>query len=130
MKWSGNDNYATPEYLYHALDDEFDFSLDPCPLNPDWATTGTDGLHLDWTGQAVFCNPPYSNIIPWIDKALKSICLPVFVLPARTETSRSHNLYRSKAEIRFFRKRIHFIKGGVKASAPVDGPLGAVIRRN
>jgi DNA N-6-adenine-methyltransferase (Dam) len=129
MKWSGNDSYATPEYLFHALNDEFDFSLDPCPLNPDWPKTGIDGLQLDWNGQVVFCNPPWSDIMPWVNKALTSKCLTVFLLPARTDTAWFHKLYASRAVIRFFRKRVHFIAGDMKKN-PTDGTMVAIIRNN
>jgi hypothetical protein len=127
MKWSGNNNYGTPEYLYTALDMEFGFTLDPCPLNPNFTV---DGLKLDWTGQRVFCNPPWSDILPWVTKAYESDALTVFVLPARTDT---HWYARMAAapentEIRLFRKRVHFIREGVDAN-PTDGTLVGVVRR-
>jgi len=73
-----NDHWRTPEWLYKALDLEFRFDLDPCPLDPH---PKIDGLLLDWTGKRVFCNPPYSNILPWIQKALCSNALTVLLLP-------------------------------------------------
>lgn len=124
MRWSGNDNYQTPEFLYQALEREFGLSLDPCPLNPE---PEKDGLAMDWTGETVFCNPPWSDIQPWVDKALVSNCLTVFVLPARTDTAWFQKLANSGAELRFFRKRVHFIRETVKKN-PTDGTLVAIVR--
>lgn len=51
-KWSHQDSYSTPEYLYKALDMEFAFDLDPCPLNPEFdPEVHQDGLKLDWDGE-------------------------------------------------------------------------------
>lgn len=124
MQWSGNDNYATPEFMRKALEREFGVTLDPCPLNP---LPDTDGLKFDWTGQVVFVNPPWSDIEPWVDKAFASKCLTVFLLPARTDTRWFHKLANGKAELRFFRKRVHFIRDGVNKN-PTDGTLVAIVR--
>jgi DNA N-6-adenine-methyltransferase Dam len=83
VPWSGNDNFATPDYLYQSLEREFGLTLDPCPLDPE---PDKDGLLLDWTGEVVYCNPPWSDPLPWVNKALASRCITVFVLPARTDT--------------------------------------------
>jgi site-specific DNA-methyltransferase (adenine-specific) len=135
MKWSGNNNYATPEYLYKALDMEFQFDLDPCPLNPSWCPSiDTDGLRLDWDGHRVFCNPPWSDVTPWVNKAYASNCLTVFLLPARTDTMWFARLTASPAntEVRYFRKRVHFLRanseGGTEKANPTDGTLVAVVR--
>lgn len=128
MKWSGNNNYATPEYLYRALDMEFDFNLDPCPLNADFnPDTDQDGLKIDWTERRVFVNPPWSDIRPWILKGLESKArVVVFLVPARTDTEWFHILAQHGAELRFFRKRVHFIRDGVSAN-PTDGTLVAIV---
>lgn len=125
MEWSGNDNYATPEFLYKALEREFGITKDPCPLNP---VPDQDGLQLDWDGEVIFCNPPWSDIEPWVDKALTSKCTTVFVLPARTDTNWFHKLSR-KAELRFFRKRVHFLREGGNVN-PTDGTLIAIVRNS
>ena len=110
MKWSGNDNYGTPEYLWRALHYEFGFDLDPCPLQPNFdPAIHQDGLKLDWDGHRVFCNPPWSDVEPWVRKAYASRAMVVFVLPARTDTEWFHLLKDSGAELRSFRKRLRFI---------------------
>lgn len=125
MNWSHNDNYATPDYLFKALEREFGLTLDPCPLDPEPLR---DGLEMDWTDEVIFCNPPWSQIEPWVDKALGSRCQTVFLLPARTDTNWFHKLaHNSKVELRFFRKRVHFVRDGVDCN-PTDGTLVAIVR--
>ncbi len=131
MKWSNYNSYATPDYLRDALDMEFGFDFDPCPLNPDFdPDKDIHGLLLDWTGRRLFCNPPWGDIDPWVEKALTSRALIVFVLPARTDTGWFHLLKDSGAEIRLFRKRVHFLRDGIGGNkAPTDGTMIAVVRR-
>lgn len=100
------DCWATPLSIYAALNEEFRFDLDPCPLNRT-----TDGLSLDlvWRGHRVFCNPPYGpGIANWLERGLEAE-LAVFLLPARTDTRWFHEIVLPKAkEIRFLRGRLSF----------------------
>lgn len=63
---TGKNDWATPQDLFDELDKEFHFTLDPC-ATPETAkcakfyTEEDDGLAQDWTGETVFCNPPYSD---------------------------------------------------------------------
>lgn len=107
--------WATPPDLYAKLDAEFGFTLDPCPI--DWTSeTHPDGLALDWSGQRVYCNPPYGRGVgKWLAKAREAE-LAVFLLPARTDTAWWHDYAQYADEIRFVRGRLKF--GGSKQSAP------------
>ena len=107
---------------------EFDFDLDPCPLNPEFVPSlFPDGLKLDWTDKRVFVNPPWSDILPWVLKGLLSKArVVVYVVPARTDTEWFHCLKQHGAELRLFRKRVHFIRDGVSAN-PTDGTLVAIV---
>lgn len=112
---SASDRWSTPRDLYEALDREFRFDFDPCPLvgNVD----GTSPLFCRWEGRRVFCNPPYGpGIDDWLKRADEAH-LAVYLLPARTDTRWFHDLVLPKAnEIRFVRGRLKF--GGSKNSAP------------
>ena len=44
----------------------FENWFDPCPYNPNF---DIDGLNVEWVGN-VFVNPPYSNVTPWIKRAI------------------------------------------------------------
>jgi len=58
------DSYATDSWLKQMFDGWFD----PCPLNPDWTY---DGLKIQWPNRT-FVNPPYSNPLPWVEKAIET----------------------------------------------------------
>jgi site-specific DNA-methyltransferase (adenine-specific) len=111
---SASEHWATPEDTYRALDAEFHFNDDPCPLG------GSGGLERPW-GTSTYVNPPYGRgIYDWLAKATherlqgKTI---VFLLPARTDTRWFHDIVLPQAtEIRFIRGRLRF--GGSKNSAP------------
>lgn len=88
------DCWATPSGLFAALNRRFGFGLDVCAL--PWSakcakfyTPEIDGLRQDWfkdAGEgAAWCNPPFSDIEPWLikardeaDRGLTTVC----ILPA------------------------------------------------
>lgn len=111
---SASDHWSTPAETYDALNQEFGFTFDPCPLQSE-----KDGLKEPWHGR-VFCNPPYSAIDEFLKKGLYHLSagdceLLVYLIPARTDTAWFHT-YCMKGEIRFLRGRLKF--GGAKFSAP------------
>jgi site-specific DNA-methyltransferase (adenine-specific) len=105
-----NDSWATPEYIYNKLNDEFNFDFDPCPIDHNidlW-----DGLKVDW-GKRNFVNPPYNRIDKpkFITKAFeeyKKDKLVVMLLPVATSTKQFHEIIYPNAEIRFVKGRIKF----------------------
>lgn len=108
-------HWATPSAVYLVLDAEFHFTLDPCPLHGE---NGDLPLLTSWTGERVFCNPPYSprGIVPFLARATEAD-VAVFLLPARTDTKWFHDSVLPKAkEIRFVRGRLKF--GEAKNAAP------------
>ena len=120
---SKSDEWSTPQDLFDALDNEFHFTLDPC-CTPATAkcdkyfSITENGLLQDWSGDTVFCNPPYSQVAKWIRKAYgESLAgaTVVCLVASRTDTRWWH-AYAMKAEIRFLRGRLKF--GGSKYSAP------------
>jgi hypothetical protein len=112
---SASDRWATPADVYAALDREFGFDLDPCPLDGDG--DGLAPLFCEWRGRRVFCNPPYGwGLTEWFRRGLEAD-LAVFLVPARTDTRWFHNIVMPHAsEIRFLKGRLKF--GGSQNSAP------------
>jgi len=109
-----DNTWRTPPEVYGILNAEFDFTLDPCPVEPLF-----DGLTTSWEGYRVFCNPPYhrGEIEKWMAKA-READVAVFLVPVRT-TPRWWHEYALKAdEIRFFRRRLRF--SGATINAPFD----------
>lgn len=116
---SKSDHWTTPVATYDALQREFRFTFDPCPLMAQ-----EDGRKLKWRGR-VFCNPPYSRIVEFLKKGLYHLAvgdceLLVYLIPARTDTAWFHD-FCIKGEIRFLRGRLKF--GGSKNSAPFPSML-------
>jgi len=109
---SASDNWSTPKDVYEALDREFSFNDDPCPLG------GEGGLDREW-GSSTFVNPPYSEIKDWCKKAYeewKKGKTVVMLIPSRTDTRYWHDYIMKATEIRFIKGRLKF--GGSKNSAP------------
>lgn len=117
--------WETPQDLFDKLNQEFNFTLDPCSTDENAKcakhyTAEQNGLLQDWTGETVYCNPPYGKEMPkWIHKCYNHFIhggIAVMLLPARTDTKAFHEYIYGKAEIRFIRGRLKF--GGSKNSAP------------
>ncbi|PTG21713.1 DNA N-6-adenine-methyltransferase [Staphylococcus chromogenes] len=123
---SKSNEWYTPQYLFDELNEEFNFTLDPCATQENakcdkYFTIKENGLIQDWYNDVVFMNPPYGREIKyWIKKAyeesLKGATV-VCLIPARTDTTYWHDYVFNKAhEIRFLKGRLKF--GGGKNSAP------------
>ena len=120
-----SDEWATPKALFDELNNEFDFTLDPCATDGNhlcdkYYTIHDDGLKHDWKGERVFCNPPYSKISDWCEKAFYESksegTIVVMLMPSRTDTKYFHDYIYNRTEIRFVKGRLKF--GGGNSSAP------------
>ena len=108
-----SDNWATPAALYDALDKEFSFDFDPCPLNEKEILPEHDGLIIKW-GNRNFINPPYSRQLKeeFVKAAVRNkfegrLC--VMLLPVSTSTKLFHDVILPNADdIRFLRGRVKF----------------------
>ncbi len=72
---SGNDEWGTPRDLFDHLDERYGpFTVDAAASDANhlcarfW-TRADDGLAQGWSGEIVWCNPPYSQARKWIEKA-------------------------------------------------------------
>jgi phage N-6-adenine-methyltransferase len=117
---SATDNWSTPKDVYDALQNEFHFDFDPCPLNP---TPTVDGLAIEW-GNSNFVNPPYSDLARWLEKSFiewKKGKTVVLLIPSRTDTKAWHEFCLRASEIRFVRGRLKF--GNAKFGAPFPSAI-------
>ncbi len=122
---SASDRWGTPQAVYDALNKEFAFNFDPCPLDGD--QDGLAELFVQWRGKRVLCNPPYgAGMGDWLTRGLEAE-LAVFLIPARTDTRWFHDIVIPHAqEIRFLRGRLKF--GDAKNCAPFPSMV-VVFRR-
>jgi len=104
----------TPQAFYDKLNQEFNFTFDPCPSAPTF-----DGLNIPW-GKRNFINPPYGRKIKaWIKKAYEESLnnkLCVLLIPSRTDTKWWHDYIMKSNNIRFIKGRLKF--SNYKNSAP------------
>ena len=125
---SESDEWATPQWLFDALDKEFGFTLDPCSSDENSKcnhhhTMYDSGLLKDWAHDTVFMNPPYSECNAWMAKAYGAArdgAIVVCLVPSRTDTKWWHS-YAMRGEIRFLKGRLKF--GDAKDSAPFPSAI-------
>jgi phage N-6-adenine-methyltransferase len=139
------DDRALPPEDFAVLQERFVFTIDVAAAShnaklPRYYTIDDDGLAQDWTGERVYCNPPYSSIEPWLEKAHSEWLLRdrpqhggpdliVMLLPAnRTEQGwwqRQVEPYRDRGldlRVEFLPGRLRFLKPGQKRIAPNERP--------
>src|SRR5262245_23496873 len=122
--------------MFAALQKRFEFTVDVAaqPHNARLAryfTPELDGLRQPWAGERVWCNPPFSNIEPWIAKAWREALahLVVMLVPAnRTEQGWWQRLIEpfrdrsSRFRVEFLPHRIRFIRPGKRTIGPNERP--------
>lgn len=124
---TGKVEWSTPQDFYDNLNSEFHFTLDACATDENhkcekYYTKEVNGLLQDWSGETVFCNPPYGRkeTGEWVKKCFdeSSRCKNIVMLiPARTDTKWFHKyIYHKAKEVRFVKGRLKF--GGCKDAAP------------
>ena len=123
-----SDEWETPQDLFDLLDKEFHFTLDAAATRSNTKCTRYlghtgDSLEMDWSllsaDGAVWLNPPYSKIRPFMKKAYEESLNDVIVvclIPSRTDTRYWHDYVMKAAEIRFIKGRLKF--GGATNGAP------------
>lgn len=96
------DHWNTPKWIQEIF--KFGF-FDPCPNNPEF-----DGLKESWRTHA-YVNPPYSNPMPWVEKAIeesKKGCYVVMLLKCDPSTKWYKKIVEAKAHFIFFGERLHY----------------------
>ena len=124
-------DWQTPPVLLAAIRDHFriaEFSLDAAasPLNavaPTFYTEADNGLIQPWTSWT-WCNPPFSTIGPWAEKAWDETYLGVssmLLLPASVGSNWWKDYVDGKAHVVFLNGRITFV--GATTPYPKDCAL-------
>lgn len=142
------DNRAVTPGDWEWIDGEYGpFTLDVASsaLNtktPRHYTREDDGLVQSWAGERVWCNPPYSDIAPWVEKAWsqwfgdprpRAITM---LLPAnrceqkwwQSQVEPYRDRSRSPLATRFLPGRMRFDRPGVEIGPKGDRPpFGCVL---
>lgn len=144
------DERETAPAFFAPLHREFRFTIDVAATAENtkldrFYSIEDDGLAQSWAGERVWCNPPYSDIRPWVIKAWdewrenrleRGPQLIVMLLPAnRTEQKWWSEQVEPFRDNPLFPLRTRFIEGRVRFIAPgADGigpnerpPFGCVL---
>lgn len=131
------DDRALPSGDFAPLQERFKFTLDAAASAhnhklPHYFSEEDCGLRNSWAHERVYCNPPYSDVRPWLVKAWseRSADLIVMLLPAnRTEQGWWHDLIETKRDrvgsplkVEFLRHRRRFLKPGQAFIGPNERP--------
>lgn len=142
-----SDLWETPQYLFEALDKEFQFKIDLCAIGgnnnktPMYAKDYFKFLASDFKGCAGFMNPPYSEPLHFLQKAYADSKHMVIVCLIKADTSTKawgvfwdYETNRAKpgVEVRFLPKRLKFERNGIPSSHSANFPSAIVVldRRN
>jgi phage N-6-adenine-methyltransferase len=136
------DDRGTPQDFWDELNERYRFTLDvaAAPHNaktPNYYTRLADGLLQPWTG-SVWCNPPYSGLDRWLEKAWNEWLSPrderpdsiVMLLPAnrpeqpwwQTWVEPWRDREDSPLRVQFLPGRLRFIKPGATEVKPNERP--------
>ena len=128
-----SDEWRTPSSFFEHWNGICNFTLDAASTDENALcekhyTKETDGLAQSWNNERVWCNPPYSEVEKWIDKAIKetqsynSNTFVVMLLPSRTDTAWFEKVYNTfDISVKFIRGRLRF--NDCKQNAPCPSVL-------
>jgi phage N-6-adenine-methyltransferase len=127
-----SDEWGTPPGVFNAVDRAFGpFDLDVAAtaentLCPAHFTADDDGLSQPWKGR-VWANPPYSRIVPGVNKAAAEVKagraeVVVMLVPSRTGAQWWRDAIEPGAHAVYWPRRIEFI-GDQPHRAPFDSAL-------
>jgi site-specific DNA-methyltransferase (adenine-specific) len=128
--------WETPPEIFNPLNDEFHFTLDVCASKSNkkcdrYFSKTEDGLFQSWSGEVCWMNPPFGRPVQlWIRKALEESlggATVVCLIPAKTNTNWWHELVIGRAEVRFVRGRIKFIRYGKQTTQALPWPMAILI---
>jgi phage N-6-adenine-methyltransferase len=113
------DLWRTPRELFVVLKNEFRFDCDVAASDDNalcehWITEEMDAFAADW-GLVNWCNPPYSDIRPWVQECIRWAGLGrtvVLLVPADTSTEWFRQAFFSANETRLISGRLSFVFDG------------------
>lgn len=122
------DLWQTPQALFDYYDKRFSFEFDVAASYANSLCENYYGIEHDslsdgcsWDGPN-WCNPPYSDIKPWVDKAVEQMRygnLTVMLIPADTSVKWFKAAFENCSECHFISGRISFINA--ETQKPVSG---------
>lgn len=122
------DRWRTPQWLFRWLDQRFRFDVDLAAdadnaLKYEYCTKDDDALSLPWSAlwRVGFVNPPYSDIDPWVKKAVEEQAkgfTTVMIFPTPNGEDRFAQVFARASEIIDIIGRVAFLRPD---GTPVSG---------
>ncbi|CAH9016764.1 DNA N-6-adenine-methyltransferase [Vibrio phage 120E34-1] len=120
------DLWRTPKPIFDYYDKRFGFDCDVAASHDNrlchiYIDEFSDALSCDWQ-TSNWCNPPYSDIAPWINKAICEMGsgnLTVMLIPADTSVKWFKLAFENCSECHFISGRLAFINE--ETGKPVSG---------
>lgn len=125
------DLWQTPEFVFDYYDNRFGFQWDLacdadnrlCEFGSTEELSAFDTLSTQFWKTPVWCNPPYSNIMPWVEKCIdisvKSDTQVVMLIPADTSVKWFKKAFDNCTECHFISGRLSFVNA--ETQKPVSG---------
>lgn len=118
------DTRLTPRKLWNRWNEQYGpFTLDAAASERNakcakFFTIVDDGLLQSWAGETVWCNPPYTDIGPWVIKARQETLIGrcrrvVMLLPANRTEQRWWQNHIEPIRDRGIGVKTHFINGRI-----------------
>lgn len=120
------DCWQTPPQIFDYLNIQYNFTLDAAAsdsnhLCSNYYTEADNSLEQPWS-KSTWCNPPYSNLTPWVDKAVLEQSkgnLSVLLIPADTSVKWFQTAFDNCTSCTFLTGRIAFIHAD--SDKPISG---------
>lgn len=120
------DLWQTPKQIFNKLNREFNFTMDVAASDENklckiYYGEKSNALCNYWD-KSNWCNPPYSNIMPWVEKSIKEHARGktiVMLVPSDTSVKWFKLAYESCNEVRLISGRLSFVNSVTQR--PVSG---------
>ncbi|AUR96579.1 DNA N-6-adenine-methyltransferase [Vibrio phage 1.226.O._10N.261.48.E5] len=120
------DLWMTPGFIFDYYNRRFNFTCDVAAscenaLCESFYTEEDNSLSQDWF-MVNWCNPPYSKIMPWVEKAVSEMSngnKTVMLIPADTSVKWFKLAFDNCSECHFISGRLSFVNEATKK--PVSG---------
>lgn len=123
---SNKQDWETPRWIFDKYNEQFNFTLDAAAskknhLCEKYYTEKNSAFNYEWSGETVWCNPPYNNIKRWYAKcygeAQKDGVTVVMLVPAKTDTKYFHEyVWDTDKHKPKEGNEVHFLKGRIRFS--------------
>jgi site-specific DNA-methyltransferase (adenine-specific) len=124
------DEWETPPWLFEELNEYYQFTLDAACTAENQLVKGRAISKQVHEEEKVYCNPPYSNWRPWVEKAYNEVLvqgrcpLAVLLLPVDTSTKAFHEYIwdggrpKDGVFVHFINKRLRYYYKGLPGPFP------------